>query len=1070
MSAALLAGLNEAQRDAVSSKAQQLAILAGPGSGKTHTLTSRVAYLMQGGLRPENIIVSTFTKKAANEMKERIAKLLGDDRASKLTLGTFHSICFKYLCTYGKYIGIRKGFSIADSSDSLSIIKRIIQRKNLGLDPNATRGRISTRKAKGEWGDKLVKAMKWDHCQPEMEICYNEYQDALDLDNLLDYDDLLVKCVQLFREHPDCVSNIEAVLIDEFQDTNVVQFDLMRLMAQHKKRVTIVGDPDQSIYGFRAAEVRNYKSLLQQYPDTVTISLEENYRSSGQILQSAMAIIEQDQSRIKKTLRPTHVAGTKPVLRTLANAIDEGEWTAMEIKRTLALTANLLTYNDFAVLVRSAFLGMRIETAFGQAGIPYRTSGGRTFFDRIEIKIILQYMRVVNNPGNNEAFIAVVNEPKRKVGDASIDKLLQEASRRRVSIWDMVTKGPMDAQIPTVAMNGIKKFMDIIKEARKVVEDSEQSSVVALIQYLITAIGLEEYLKSVQAKEAAKETNSSDEKESQKFQTSMENIREFLTIAAEADETNGLNDLVEPLADVGMQQDELSTLLSNFLVNISLATDKRAKDEEGREMPRVVISTMHSAKGLEWPVVFLPGCFQGGNPNSRGMEDNMDEERRIFYVAMTRAKALLNLTYPKMRKSYDKGDEVLQLSSFLEHKQTLRYFGKKGPSFRDDVVQNIAKILRKPVPANFAPADDIALLSFEDDQFPENGEKKAPSKWGSNDNFEGKGHRLGCFERPVLVDRKDDNSSSRYKTTMEKLGGFVSAKTVPAEQSENALRGRPSKRKPEVIDGDEDELPALPALKKTKSMKNGQQGIASFFAPLADSKAAPKGKAPGNRDLRGDYAAEGPAAVTLPEVRMPYQTLTPVVAAATYNRPSIDPNLCQHKIGGLGLPPKRHIRPQTPTEVAKPYGHVFSSSPQKPEDDDIPAVDLTGSPVEPQVPVSNQWNGRKTASYPRAPVKTSTSSSSNSSAGSASSTGYKGYRTTMDNMAPNVGDRRTLGVKPSMNGWANRMKREKASGESASAARAQDDLNSTWCSTCGGKRCSKTYNCSENRKIDPERE
>ena len=194
----------------------------------------------------------------------------------------------------------------------------------------------------------------------------------MERDNLLDFDDLLVRCVQLFREHPECVANIEAVLIDEFQDTNLVQFDLMRLMAQRQKRVTIVGDPDQSIYGFRSAEVKNYASLIRQYPDTLTISLEENYRSSGQILEAAMKVIQQDESRIKKTLLPTHVAGSTPVLRTLADADREGEWIASEIKRCLALTANLLKYDDISVLVRSAFLSMRIENAFGKAGIPYR--------------------------------------------------------------------------------------------------------------------------------------------------------------------------------------------------------------------------------------------------------------------------------------------------------------------------------------------------------------------------------------------------------------------------------------------------------------------------------------------------------------------------------------------------------------------------------------------------------------------------------------------------------------------------------------------------------------------------
>lgn len=375
MADALLAKLNEAQRDAVSSTAQQLAILAGPGSGKTHTLTSRVAWFLKSGIRPENIIVATFTRKAALEMKDRIEKLLGDERGRKLILGTFHSIALKYLYAYGNLIKMRKGFAVIDSNDSFSIIKRIIKRKNLTCDPKSTASRISTRKAKGAWDEKLVKAMKYDVKAQQTEIVYTEYEDALKRDNLLDFDDLLVRCVELLRTHPECVANIDAVLIDEFQDTNLVQFDLMRLMAARKKRVTVVGDPDQSIYGFRSAEVKNYASLIKQYPDTLTISLEENYRSSPQILEAAMAVIQQDESRIKKTLKPTHVSGTKPVLRTLSDADVEGDWIAMEIKRCLALSANLMTYNDVAILVRSSYLSRCIENGFIKAGIPYRMVG-----------------------------------------------------------------------------------------------------------------------------------------------------------------------------------------------------------------------------------------------------------------------------------------------------------------------------------------------------------------------------------------------------------------------------------------------------------------------------------------------------------------------------------------------------------------------------------------------------------------------------------------------------------------------------------------------------------------------
>jgi len=376
----LLANLNQSQHAAVSSFADTLAILAGPGSGKTHTLTSRTAWLLAQGLQPWNIVVATFTVKAAREMKERIGKLLGNGLESKLILGTFHSISRRYLARYGHLINIGKDFGIADSSDSLAIIKRIIKRNNYTIDPKVARSRISGRKSKG--GDVRItssqKPAKKSVEAQEFEGCYEQYEEALKRSNLLDYDDLLLRCVDLLRQYPSCVSNVEAVLIDEFQDTNLVQFDLMRLLASQRKRITIVGDPDQSIYGFRAAEVKNYKRMLHQYPDTVTIALEENYRSSGAILLAALDVIKQDSSRVDKSLQPTHTVGTRPVLRKLMNAHREAEWIVTEIQRCKGMTGELLDLNDFAILLRSSALSRLIESALGKAGIAYRMVGMST--------------------------------------------------------------------------------------------------------------------------------------------------------------------------------------------------------------------------------------------------------------------------------------------------------------------------------------------------------------------------------------------------------------------------------------------------------------------------------------------------------------------------------------------------------------------------------------------------------------------------------------------------------------------------------------------------------------------
>ena len=989
MSNTILANLNSAQRDAVSSKAQQLAILAGPGSGKTHTLTSRVAWLLYTGLQPQNIIVTTFTRKAANEMKERIGKRLGNDEiANKLVLGTFHSISIKYLRVYGHLIGLKKGFGVADSNDSLSIIKRLIKRLDLGIDPKETRSKISTRKATGGWGEKIQKQMQYSYSLKNTEIAYTEYEAALERDNLLDFDDLLVRCVQLFRDHPECVANVEAVLIDEFQDTNLVQFDLMRLMAQRRKRVTIVGDPDQSIYGFRSAEVKNYASLIRQYPDTLTISLEENYRSSGQILEAAMKVIQQDESRIKKTLLPTHVAGTTPVLRTLADADREGEWIASEIKRCLALTAKLMTYGDISVLVRSAFLSMRVENAFGKAGIPYRMASGNTFYERLEIKIILNYMRVVSNPENNEAFVAVVNEPKRKVGDASVEKLMLEANERKVSIWSMVENGPMTLMMSSIASNGVKKFMNIINVGRKLVEDADEPCIVKLIEYLIKAIDLEGYLKK-------NDKDDNDEKVKEKYETRMENLSEFITIAQQADDGVVPEEVqLEEIED--LSQGDLSTPLATFLSNIALATDKRGEELEGEKTPKVTISTMHAAKGLEWPIVFVPGCFEGGIPNSRGAEENMDEERRIFYVAMTRAKALLYLSYPKCRRARDGGNEGLYLSNFLDHKDTKKFFAKKGPSFiKDEVVHGIARILRLEIPNFIIPDEHHTLLSLEDDGLPEDGsEERPPNRWNAESNWSsggkyGQGQTLeGGFARPMATDRKNAVPSApfrpSYKITMQSMPGFSSAKQVLKELPPDAVatfRALKKRTSDHIVEGNSDHLPELSA-KKVPKVEGGQRQMHSFFQPKRPPKApveaAPKRFSP------------APVHSKLPGRAQ-------IVNNASYSVPSIDPSLRQHRIGGGSLlPPRNFIRPGTPTDMSRPYGNILSSSPQKPQQDEENIVPVTAH---------TDSSAPEPVRYIAQPIKYATA-----------------HMTTMDRLAAsrNNGGKKTLGAKMSHNGWANR--------------------------------------------------
>ena len=306
-------------------------------------------------------------------------------------------------------------------------MQRIVKRFKLSIEPTAARARISRSKAQGTSHTDIHSTRKKNFEQQEFAQVFAEYESALTKANLLDYDDLLLRCVDLLRQHPSCVSNVEAVLIDEFQDTNLVQFDLMRLFAVERKRVTIVGDPDQSIYGFRSAEIQNLTRMRKQYPDTLVVLLEENYRSSGAILLSALEVIQQDESRPTKPLLPTHCVGTYPVLRKLPSAATEATWIVSEIRRSAHVTGNLLTCSDFAILIRSAALSRHIETAMGKVGMPYRMVGGYRFFDRVEVKVLLDYLRTICQPDNSDALARIINIPSRRIGESTIKALLEEA-------------------------------------------------------------------------------------------------------------------------------------------------------------------------------------------------------------------------------------------------------------------------------------------------------------------------------------------------------------------------------------------------------------------------------------------------------------------------------------------------------------------------------------------------------------------------------------------------------------------------------------------------------------------
>ena len=818
----ILSGLNAAQRAAVTSPVSVLQVLAPPGSGKTKTLTSRVAYLLRHcDYKPWNIICLTFTIKSSTEMKERISKLIGHGIEKKLILGTFHSVCRRYLVAYGHLIGVKKDFGIADSSDQISIIKRIIKRLGLNIDPKKAQSRISNSKSKGlSYHDLAHELMKEKNVeQQEIFTLFEAYDTQLAASNLLDYDDLLLRCVYLLRTHPTCISNIEVVLVDEFQDTNVVQFDLLRLFATNRKRITTVGDPDQSIYGWRSAEVKNLKRMQKEYSDTMVIRLEDNYRSSGAILLAAQEVIEQDESRPQKAILPTHCPGTVPVLRKLPSADIEASWTVIEIQRMIALTGHLLDYSDFAILLRSAALSRLLESAMGKAGIPYRMVGGKKFFDRVEIRVLLDYLRVVSQPDNNDALVRIINIPPRGIGAATVTALLEEAERQKDTLWTLVRnslKGHKSAKtkISKAAEQGLSSLTNIILTARnKLLDLANPKSPEELIRHISKKLDFQSYLEKTHAED---------------HEARWANVEELVAQAAEycisspqsiTQEKEHQHDVLPHIDGVEQEMGNAAEeALSTFLANVALAAavDLPKEDESEGDQPQsqVTISTMHAAKGLEWPVVFVPSAYQGSIPHSRA--EDTDEERRLLYVAMTRAQALLYVSCPVKNSQR----EETTLSPFLSTKKVGRFLTNQGPTINAPAVVDIAGILRRDCPSG----EDIelhtrGLQSTHDDLWPLTGEENVAaiqarwSKWDDRSN-------QSDFKRRRMMKETSTTKSSEMtgycvasktttyigsSTTMEnsaaftyQSGGFSTASAqlqLAKEAKQDGLRSRsPEKR------------------------------------------------------------------------------------------------------------------------------------------------------------------------------------------------------------------------------------------------------------------------------------
>ncbi|KAF1350124.1 P-loop containing nucleoside triphosphate hydrolase protein [Delphinella strobiligena] len=888
----LLQGLNPAQRLAVTSPVASLQVLAPPGSGKTKTLTARVSHLITvRKLRPWNIIVCTFTVKSAREMKERIKGTIGDELAKKLVLGTFHSVARRYLVSYGHNIGIEKNFGIADMSDSKAIITRIIKRTNLSIEPSSAGAKISGLKAKSITCDQYASAAK--NAEQEFAIVYTAYEEALKASNLLDYDDLLLRCADLLRQHPECVSNIESVLVDEFQDTNTVQLELMCLFAQYKKHVTIVGDPDQSIYGWRNAEIKNLGRMELRFPQTHVIHLEENYRSAAAILQSAQKVIEQDTSRPAKALKPTFGIGDRPVLRKLPSADAEARWLVAEIQRTRALTAGVLDYNDFAVLLRSASVSRHIESALGKAGVPYRMVGGTKFFDRFEIKLVIDYLRVLNQPEQNDALIRVINMPTRGVGELTLKSLIEEADRKKMPLWKLILASAQGSSRPqtklsTQAQKGIGEFTNLVLTGRKKLAgiEGDQASPFELVEWVLKKLEYEKFLKK---------------KYPDDYETRWLNIDELKAQTADLTTaiTHGEEYLEgEVLPEIeGVEQRAVSSTedaLTLYLANIALSNEVQQKTEENSEQTQqhVTISTIHAAKGLEWPVVFIPACYHGHIPHSRS--EDTDEERRLLYVGMTRAQALLYLSCPT--RNSQSGETTM--SPFLTQQGADSFLDDRGPKLEDYAIMELVKTLRRERPQERALWDArLNLDQPEDDYWPLDGtwpEDKS-RRWDHGKNSDTTTHGPENRKR-----RFDDRPSSP-----KKAAGFVSASTITI-QNQNSYSVSATTLPTKFVSAAE-RMNQLEAVQEEAKLRAIDQRVQDKATSIAPSKKVKK-------------AAQGTASITSFFGKAGAQANKLAASATTLSRTSSVPESC------VQLPPP--VRRQ----VSNPLNDISNTNFSRPSD------------------------------------------------------------------------------------------------------------------------------------------
>ena len=626
----IIQGLNNRQKEAVLATEGPCLVIAGAGSGKTKVLTHKIAYLIANGVKPWNILAITFTNKAANEMKERIEKLIGDD-AKDVWMGTFHSICVRILRRYIDRIGYKSDFVIFDTSDQRTLVKECL--KALKVDDKmftdrAVLSEISN--GKNEMLEPKAYSVKYagDFRKEKIAEIYELYQSKLRENNAIDFDDIINFTIKILTENPDVLEyyteKFKYVLVDEYQDTNKAQFTLVSLFASRYGNITAVGDNDQGIYSFRGADITNILNFERDFPGTKIIKLEQNYRCTGNILKTANAVIKHNENKYDKKLWTENEEGHIPCIYCGEDEYDEARYIVEQINHLK--TEEYYKYSDFTVLYRMNAQSRAIEDILMREQVPYKVIGGLKFYERKEIKDIIAYLRLIHNTADNLSLRRIINEPKRGIGKTSLDKIQEISDKTGVSMYEII-KNAQEYELNRVYLSS-RDFINQIEELRNKKDELKISD---LIKETLKSTGYTKALELENSVEA---------------ETRIENLEEFLTVAIEFEEQSADNTLAE------------------FLENITLSSDiDNLEDQEDS----VTLMTLHSAKGLEFPVVFLVGMEEGIFPGykSIGEPKELEEERRLFYVGITRAKQYLYLTCAKHRTIFG-STSYNQVSRFVK--------------------------------------------------------------------------------------------------------------------------------------------------------------------------------------------------------------------------------------------------------------------------------------------------------------------------------------------------------------------------------------------------------------------